>query len=65
MASAEKEKKQLAIQITSLGTSSGNVTPTCPSSGNVTLDDADKTLEAMGYTPVRFSRPPFGVVGRC
>ncbi|KAH6650410.1 amino acid/polyamine transporter I [Chaetomium tenue] len=52
MASAEKEKKELAIQITSLGTSSGHATPTCPSSGNVTLDDADKTLEAMGYKPV-------------
>lgn len=34
-----------------LGLSAGDTTPLSPSSDG--LDDADKKLEAMGYTPVR------------
>lgn len=30
----------------------GNVSPLSSSSEDVTMDEADKTLEAMGYTPV-------------
>lgn len=45
------EKKSLVAQRT-LVTVSGDVTPISPSTGDVTMDEADKKLEAMGYTPV-------------
>lgn len=34
----------------------GNVSPLSSSSEDVTMDEADKTLEAMGYTPVSKNR---------
>ncbi len=37
-----------------LASPSGISTPTSPMSDD-TMDEADKTLEAMGYTPVRLS----------
>jgi hypothetical protein len=60
MASAEKEKTLFITEIP-LGVASGDGTPTFPSSDDVTINDADKRLEAMGYTPVRFSRRFLGV----
>jgi hypothetical protein len=45
------EKKPLSIQVSSSGTE-GDITPTSPSSHDASMDEADKKLEAMGYTPV-------------
>ncbi|KAK4156625.1 amino acid/polyamine transporter I [Chaetomidium leptoderma] len=56
MATLFAEKKEsVAVHVVPLGTASGDVTPTCPSSDNVTTDEADKKLEAMGYKPREFS----------
>lgn len=48
----DMEKKAPVVAETPLGTSSGDVTPFSPSTDDVTMSDADKKLEAMGYTPV-------------
>ncbi|KAK4236314.1 amino acid/polyamine transporter I [Achaetomium macrosporum] len=45
------EKRPLPRQQPS-GAASGDVTPIFPSSADVNMDEADKKLEAMGYTPV-------------
>jgi hypothetical protein len=37
---------------TPAGRASGDVTPTLPSSDDVTMEEADRKLVAMGYTPV-------------
>jgi len=49
----EQIKKTPSVSHRALARTSGNATPTSSSSsGAESLDDADKTLEALGYTPV-------------
>ncbi len=45
------EKESRVSPITPHG-AQGDATPTSPSSDGVMVDEADKKLEAMGYTPV-------------
>jgi hypothetical protein len=47
----DMEKKTPAVTETPLGVSSGDVTPVSAGE-DVVISDADKKLEAMGYTPV-------------
>ncbi len=56
MATHSAEKRPLALQNT-VHAEDGEITPTSPSSDDVTTEEADKKLEAMGYTPVRISLP--------
>ncbi|KAL2021350.1 hypothetical protein VTK56DRAFT_7215 [Thermocarpiscus australiensis] len=51
MATDRAEKTALASH-RPLVAASGDATPVFPSSENVTIDEADRKLEAMGYTPV-------------
>ncbi|GAB1310715.1 polyamine transporter tpo5 [Madurella fahalii] len=51
MATAAMEKRSLVAQTTPV-TASGDATPISPSTVDVTMDEADRKLEAMGYTPV-------------
>lgn len=46
------EKKGLATQRPMVVTVDGDVTPISQATDDVTIDEADKKLEAMGYTPV-------------
>ena len=46
------EKEPRASHITPHG-AAGDTTSTSPASGGAIVDEADKKLEAMGYTPVR------------
>lgn len=50
-------KKPLANQ-NSHSTYHGDITPTSPSRDDVTIEEADKKLEAMGYTPVSITSHP-------
>jgi hypothetical protein len=52
----DMEKKAPAVTETPLGVSSGDATP-ISSSDDVVMSDADKKLEAMGYTPVTTAPP--------
>lgn len=45
------EKKALSSRVL-VNTTNGDTTPTSSSGHNETMDEADKKLEAMGYTPV-------------